>query len=535
MTSPPHSDRSHSRAAEIQVPQEVPNAHAGKEWAKDVRWLVPTPSVKSTTTPRKRHRTTASMFAPQLSQFPPNAQYRKRPNTAMLKSFSKNTPSIMTSMTALLEEDELQDSTTVNLPRPSVIISQPKRPLAKSPANHPHAPPKSRLSHRRSRSPGRSVIPRRSSSLSFHNDPPSSRASSTHSRASSRRHTKYASSSVDPYDPTSTSIPSFTLGDLPSHGTPGFTSLVLPRTPVPLSQTSHRQKGVLGTVSSHVNDADGKVDLTRSGFAQTTMASVEVVRGLSGSSSFGSPSRKLMGLFRRGSVSSPRPPSGFNRGRSQSEDSGARKLQQPHSSIESPLGFTSYRPPPKHVPSGSVLVQIWAVGVDEIDRKLVLGSGASSGAGKESGSRPNGLSERPKFATHPITPPRRTSSLRSTLGRLGGGQHTSAPSSPNSPNGSATLVGTPPAAAGYIPGRSFVGRILECGWEVSEEEGKRGDWVVGLLDVKKVGLRAPSRFPFYSSARSSTVRRPHRVRCCRSSSYPSSSTSTNGLWWPIPL
>jgi len=208
-----------------------------------------------------------------------------------------------------------------------------------------------------------------------------------------------------------------------------------------------------------------------------------------------------MGLFRRGSaISSPGAPSGFSRGRSQSEDNtGARKLQQLHGGTESPLGFTSYRPPPKHVPSGSVLVQIWAVGVDEIDRQLVLGSGVSSGAtGKESGSRPSGLSDRPKFATHPITPPRRSSSLRSTLGRFGGGQHASAPSSPSSPNGPATLVGTPPAAAGYIPGRSFVGRILECGWEVSEEEGKRGDWVVGLLDVKKASLRAVSRFPFFA-------------------------------------
>ena len=515
MTSPAQSDRSHNKAAENQVPQEVLNGHAGQEWAKDVRWLVPTPPVKSTTTPRKRHRTTASMLAPQLSQFPKNAQYHKKPNTPMLKSFSRNTPSIMTSMTALLEEDELQDSTSADLPRPSVIISQPKRPLAKSPFNLPHTPPKYRLSHRRSRSLGRSANRRRSSSLSSHDDPPS-RPSSTHSRASSKspkKQTKYASSSADPYDPTSTSLPSFALGDLPSNGTPGFTSLVLPRTPVPLSQTSHHQKGVLGTASSHVNDAGGKVDLTHSGFAQTTMASVEVVRGLSGRSlSFGSPSRKLMGLFRKGST--PGPPSGFSRSRSQSEDSGARKVQQLHGGIESPLGFTSYRPPPKHVPSGSVLVQIWAVGVDEIDRQLVLGSGASSGAGKESGTRPNGLLERPKFATHPITPPRRSSSLRSTLGRLGGGQHASAPSSPTSPNGPATLVGTPPAAVGYIPGRSFVGRILECGWEVSEEEGKRGDWVVGLLDVRKVSPRAVSRFPFHSSALSSTVRRPHRVRRC---------------------
>ncbi|TFK28709.1 hypothetical protein FA15DRAFT_584052 [Coprinopsis marcescibilis] len=40
---------------------------------------------------------------------------------------------------------------------------------------------------------------------------------------------------------------------------------------------------------------------------------------------------------------------------------------------------------------------------------------------------------------------------------------------------------------GFIPGRSFVGRVLECGWEVKEEVVRKGEWVSGLLDVRKSG------------------------------------------------
>lgn len=41
---------------------------------------------------------------------------------------------------------------------------------------------------------------------------------------------------------------------------------------------------------------------------------------------------------------------------------------------------------------------------------------------------------------------------------------------------------------GYIPGRCFVGRVLECGWDVKEEVIRKGEWAVGLLDVKKLNL-----------------------------------------------
>ncbi len=41
-------------------------------------------------------------------------------------------------------------------------------------------------------------------------------------------------------------------------------------------------------------------------------------------------------------------------------------------------------------------------------------------------------------------------------------------------------------STGFVPGRSFVGRVLECGWEVKDEVARKGEWVVGLLDVRKV-------------------------------------------------
>ena len=37
---------------------------------------------------------------------------------------------------------------------------------------------------------------------------------------------------------------------------------------------------------------------------------------------------------------------------------------------------------------------------------------------------------------------------------------------------------------GFVPGRAFVGRAVEVGFEVNNVI--KGDWVVGLLDVRKV-------------------------------------------------
>ncbi|KAG5639138.1 hypothetical protein H0H81_006397 [Sphagnurus paluster] len=476
MTSPAQSDSDHPpRRPKPKPPQlALANGHASQDWAKDVRWLVPVPgTAKSTTTPRKPK--------------PDAPQTRTKPNTPMSKSISKMTPSIMTSMAALLEEDE-ETPNMVHHPRSTVLISTPRRRGSISSSRA-----KPTLHHRRSRSLGHGS--------SSHSSTHASSSSSRHTASSSTSHTpkpsKYASSSADPYDHTTTPLPTFTPGDLPSHGTRGYTSLVLPRAPVPLSQTSHHPRGLFSAKDTPtMPELDGKVDLTRSGVAQTTMASVEVVRGLSAAPATPTTS-KLISLFRRGSHSSPAPPSqsqSQSRPRGHSEDTGtglakARELLLSETP-DRPLGFTSYRAPPRYVPSGSVLVQVWAVGVDGIDWRLVFGSANSHGKSSAGPSRANSR------GTPPVTPPKRSVSFRSTL-RLplgGAGQRSGSGSAPalgspetSSPPPPPQTSVTPAAGVGYIPGRSFVGRILECGWEVGEEIGRKGDWVVGMLDLKKCG------------------------------------------------
>ncbi|KAG6828759.1 hypothetical protein H0H92_006838 [Tricholoma furcatifolium] len=496
MTSPLQSDTEQpaTRVKRTLESPQVLNGHVDQAWSKDVRWLVPTPATKSTTSKKRQ---------PVKVQPPHKPQTRTKPNTAMSKSISKMTPSIMSSMAALLEEDELQDTPTLHHPRSSVLISTPRRTgRSRMVPNTNPAPSLKKsssrsLRRRRSRSLGRSSTSHGSSS-SHH----SGSSSTTSHPALPNHNSKYASSSADPYDRNTTSLPTFTAGDLPSHGTPGYTSLVLPRAPVPLSQTSHPSKGLFSLKEFRQSaDVDGKVDLTRTGIAQTTMASVEVVRGLSGGSSAtpgSSASKRFANLFRRGSTSvsssASGPQSAFGTSaKTQGHDRHGKRREEPlPETIDLPLGFTSYRKPPTYVPSKSVLVQVWAVGVDGLDWRLVFG-GESSGTASAVPSRSNTMTavERASFDV-PSSPqnsaPKRSVSLRSTLGRFG--SQRSAPSSPVAPSSatpSAAVSYTPAAVVGYIPGRSFVGRVLECGWEVGEEVVKKGDWVVGLLDLKKCG------------------------------------------------
>ncbi len=92
-------------------------------------------------------------------------------------------------------------------------------------------------------------------------------------------------------------------------------------------------------------------------------------------------------------------------------------------SLPLPVAFLSHIPPPSYVPSSYVLVQVFAVGLDALDSLIV-----HEKMGNGSGSK--GL--------------------------------------------------------GFIPGRSLVGKVVECGWEVKGDVCKKNDWVFGLLDVRKV-------------------------------------------------
>ena len=92
-------------------------------------------------------------------------------------------------------------------------------------------------------------------------------------------------------------------------------------------------------------------------------------------------------------------------------------------SLPLPVAFLSHIPPPSYVPSSYVLIQVFAVGLDALDSLIV-----HQKMGNENGSK--GL--------------------------------------------------------GFIPGRSIVGKVVECGWDVKGDVCKRNDWVVGLMDVRKV-------------------------------------------------
>ncbi|KAH7888108.1 hypothetical protein F5I97DRAFT_1936104 [Phlebopus sp. FC_14] len=167
------------------------------------------------------------------------------------------------------------------------------------------------------------------------------------------------------------------------------------------------------------------------------MASIEVVRGIaSGSRSGRKASKSLFGM------------NWFSKDRGKSA---AKEGKDPSEYSDSPLGFTVYRKPPVYVGAGSVLVQIWGVGLDGTDACLV--------------------------GTHR---PRSADSLQSNAPYGAKG----------SKHGDKDKARRRIAPVGHIPGRSFVGRVLEVGWEVGVETVKRGDWVVGLMSVHKCGALA---------------------------------------------
>ena len=100
------------------------------------------------------------------------------------------------------------------------------------------------------------------------------------------------------------------------------------------------------------------------------------------------------------------------------------------------LALTSHRPPPSFVPNSHVLVQVHAVGLEGLDRQIIsdrLGANLTIGKG----------------------------------------------------------------ATGFVPGRGVLGRVVECGLEVSSDILRKGEWVIGLLDAKKV--RRHREFSFASN------------------------------------
>ncbi|KAG6336330.1 hypothetical protein ID866_2755 [Astraeus odoratus] len=517
------------------LPPQRKLTYTDEDWAKDVRWLVApqiaNPSGKHKGKPANKRpfpsdpasRSAAAGASSSSVRYPypssassqhlhPRAGLSKAHGHSKSKSASARS---VVGMTVLVEVEEPSDEPNRQIPIPLPNrAAAPKRSqsLTSRPNNVPDRSsscspiPQStrskapRLTRQRSSSLP-SVIPTpdtatpkqlsrspsqghsRSSSytgLSTALDP-ARRPDSTISRPMSYLSHATSSTSKSPY----TSAPSNALDalaahvsmsnvpdTLPSSGTRGFTGLVLPRVaPSPALKTSHASKPswksslrgrppsmmVSETVSVGLGLGDG-VDLTRAGLAQTTMASVEVVRGIAGGPTRGD----SKGGKGRGGIFGV----GWFTGKDQRGKSGKEKGKTELEEAASSLGFTAYRTPPAYVGGNSLLVQVWAVGLDGTDARLV-GVAPSVPGGPNPANVPYGI----KAAK----------------------------------NGKRQKGRTPPV--GYIPGRSFVGRVLEVGWEVREDSVRRGDWVVGLMGVQKCG--ALTEFVVVDRHRVHRVPQPH--------------------------
>jgi hypothetical protein len=352
VTTPVNSDSGHSKRSSavltisstssksISSKRSNPKStYTDQDWARDVRWLVP---AEQTTLPPPRRR--------------------KPVRRVVSTEESTRSRSRKDRMSAVLEVSEDEES---------------QAPVTQS--AHGHRQQNSR-------------VPTRSRSTTSHRSP--SRSGKTSSTSS--RYTTVVVPTLEPPAP-------------PSRGTTPYSSLTLARaSALPPSHaiysSSARSSSIIATGTTMLDklkiEDSGKVDLTRSGMASTTMATIEVVKGgamqtirsgLGRSFSWGGNKSK-----KPDRSSSPTPPHLLN-------------------NMPSPLGFCSRLPPPSYVPSTHVLVQVWAVGLDGRDEFVIR---------KEK--------------------------------------------------------------TGFIPGRSFVGRVIETGWEVSDDIVKKGEWAVGLIDIKKV-------------------------------------------------
>ncbi|KAH7875952.1 uncharacterized protein C8R40DRAFT_1264914 [Lentinula edodes] len=450
--------------------------YTDEDWAKDVRWLAP-PSAKLSTKrkskPSANNNTVAStsyyiaQLPPKIVPQPPLPRPRPRPKIRSKSVGITAHYSIMSSMTALLEEED-EDRESAHHPSQGSLRS----------AAAVAASPSERL---RTHSTSSSARPRPSNSLRRQNNLSTKPLSRRKSRSlehlppitSARRLLPDSVHSLSSFASSTSYVPS-----IPSSGTPGYTSLTLPRAPQP-AFTPNPSKRV-----SVVGGADGKIDLTRSGIAQTTMATVEVTKGLAGN--------MKSGVFGLGNL--------LNRARSRSVSAAkgsvtvspldelgttaSSRFRSGKAGVDAVLNFTSYRRPPDYIPGGGVLVQVWAVAVDGIDAKLagVVHSRVEEGRNPRFNIPSQRTSE--KEGTKNTSSSTRPSLFRSVSAR----KHKRSESDNNSLGRKSSVgVHSIDPDVGYIPGRSFVGRVLECGWDVSEDVVRKGEWVVGLLDVRKCG------------------------------------------------
>ncbi|CCM03994.1 uncharacterized protein FIBRA_06150 [Fibroporia radiculosa] len=467
--------------------QPLPAPRPDEDWAKDVRWLVPTslsaapvPRPKSTRSPTSSRRRSRPLHpdllppAPQLAILPPPHQLDRQsfpdiPTFTMpvavprpVRTRSKEPRSSRHShrqsrgrMSALWEEDESEYSTDAGAS--SAEVSRASTPAlthsgdgsapASFNASRSDTPPpgwaSSASAHMgpgiadsleslqliASMSESELITQRRMDS------PPSSPVDSSpdaklQNYALQRQHFHSSSTSTVPVSGSPLSAPGRTTSPLVGvmAGNNSFPTYSIPA-PFPDSDGSPNT-GYTGLVLPRASytSKDGKpLADGRIDLVRSGRAqtSMATIEVVQGAAAFSPLTKTRSRLTRSFSLSI-----GKDRRKSQRDS-----VTPPHLRGTMPLSvaFTAHIPPPSFVPPSHILVQVFAVGLDGLDSLIVQERAAQRGAGGSVGRTKN---------------------------------------------------------RGFIPGRSFVGKAVECGFEVSREVCKKGEWVIGLQDVKKCGALA---------------------------------------------
>ncbi|CDO74151.1 hypothetical protein BN946_scf185043.g202 [Trametes cinnabarina] len=369
--------------------------YTDEDWAQDVRWLAPPKMSAVSSGPgaamRRRSRIIASDF-----QLPPpldlgassmysqsSAQSKNGGARSKGDRRSKRSRHSRGRMSAVWEEDESEEFST------GVSSTEPSRSTTPILDTPPQSLPPSPLA--------------KVTTLPVDLPDEGTPSESTHESTPDARLQKYArgqrrslSTTAGFFRPSAASS-----ATLPTHELP---------TPVPTSSsTSH--SGFTGLTLPHAGysnakgktTAEGHVDLVRAGIAQSSMCTIEVIRGVA--------TAPLPVATKSGKKAFP-----LSLGRSFSLSLRLKRRESAtpahlQGSLPLPVAFTAHVSPPTYVPESHVLVQVHAVGLDTLDSLIVheksgMQSGGAAGGGKG----------------------------------IGGGK------------------------AGFVPGRSFVGKVVECGW-----------------------------------------------------------------------
>ncbi|OCH95889.1 hypothetical protein OBBRIDRAFT_442048 [Obba rivulosa] len=451
------SERASRRRSQAEVRSVT---YTDADWARDVRWLAPPPD--KTTSPRRRPRSIPTDLVPTLETLSSEAVatvHLKPPTPAFAaptprpgsRSRSKGDRSSRHSnrqsgvrMSALVEEDESEYDTGISSCEPSRASTPVHFDLRSGSSPNLGSTPAAPFNAQ-----SRTLSSPQVQLLS-----PDARLAD-YARQQAQGLSRSAPDTLSPLsanEPYSATLPTHALpAPFPSSSSPpanGYTSLTLPR-----AGYANLKGKALG---------EGHVDLVRAGVAQSSMATIEVVRGAAALAAAAPKRSSTFSLGRTFSLSL--------RPKKRRESATPAHLQ---AAAPLPVTFTVHVAPPSFVPPSHVLVQVFAVALDGLDSLLVqekveAGVGAAPEKGK--GRKP-----------------------------------------------------------GFVPGRSFVGKALECGWEVKDEVCKRGEWVMGLLDVRKCGALAEfvlvERHRMYRApqprAQTSTLFPPRRRAHTRTLSLPS--------------